>query len=295
MYDTIIIGGGPAGMALSLNLLRAGRSTLILEKESFGGQIAKSPRVENLPSIKEISGLAFSDALFNQINDLGAEFDLGTVEKIERNGDTFKVYTDSGEYEARSVAIANGVVHRTTGLETEEKFVGHGISYCATCDGAFYKNEDVVVIGDANTALQYALSLSNYCKSVQIITLFDKFFADKVLVDRIKEKSNMSYKMEYSVTEFVGDDELTEVRFVNTKTKEPLNIKCKCVFVAIGQIPNNEAFSNLVDLDRGYIVTDEHMQTKTPGVFAIGDTRKKDVRQVATAVNDISSIQIYKI
>ena len=293
MYDTIIIGGGPAGMALSLNLLRAGRSTLILEKESFGGQIAKSPRVENLPSIKEISGLAFSDALFDQISGLGAEFDLGTVTKIEKLDNTFKVYTDSGEYEARSVAIANGVVHRTTGLETEEKFVGHGISYCATCDGAFYKDEDVVVIGDANTALQYALSLSNYCKSVQIITLFDKFFADKVLVDRIKERSNMSYKMEYSVTEFVGDDELTEVRFVNTKTKEPLNIKCKCVFVAIGQIPNNEMFSTLVDLDRGYIVTDEHMQTKTPGVFAIGDTRKKDVRQVATAVNDASIASFY--
>lgn len=293
MYDTIIIGGGPAGMALSLNLLRAGRTTLILEKEAFGGQIAKSPRVENLPSIKEISGLEFADRLFTQITELGAEFDLGDVLKIEKVDNKFVVATDTSTYEARSIAIANGVVHRTTGLKEEEKFIGKGISYCATCDGAFYKGEDVVVIGDANTALQYALSLSNYCKSVQIITLFDKFFADKILVDRIKEKPNMSYKHEYSVTNFIGDDELKEVRFVNTKTNEPLNIKCKAIFVAIGQIPNNDRFSNLVDLDKGYIVTNEHMETKTPGVFAIGDTRKKDVRQVATAVNDASIASFY--
>ena len=280
-------------MALSLNLLRAGRTTLILEKEAFGGQIAKSPRVENLPSIKEISGLEFADKLFTQITELGAEFDLGDVLKIEKIDNKFVVTTDTATYEARSIAIANGVVHRTTGLKEEEQFIGKGISYCATCDGAFYKGEDVVVIGDANTALQYALSLSNYCKSVQIITLFDKFFADKILVDRIKEKPNMSYKHEYSVTNFIGDDELKEVRFVNTKTNEPLNIKCKAVFVAIGQIPNNDRFSNLVDLDKGYIVTNEHMETKTPGVFAIGDTRKKDVRQVATAVNDASIASFY--
>ncbi len=280
-------------MALSLNLLRAGRTTLILEKEAFGGQIAKSPRVENLPSIKEISGLEFADRLFTQITELGAEFDLGDVLKIEKVDNKFVVATDTSTYEARSIAIANGVVHRTTGLKEEEKFIGKGISYCATCDGAFYKGEDVVVIGDANTALQYALSLSNYCKSVQIITLFDKFFADKILVDRIKEKPNMSYKHEYSVTNFIGDDELKEVRFVNTKTNEPLNIKCKAIFVAIGQIPNNDRFSNLVDLDKGYIVTNEHMETKTPGVFAIGDTRKKDVRQVATAVNDASIASFY--
>ena len=280
-------------MALSLNLLRAGRTTLLLEKEAFGGQIAKSPRVENLPSIKEISGLEFADRLFTQITELGAEFDLGDVLKIEKIDNKFVVTTDTSTYEARSIAIANGVVHRTTGLKEEEQFIGKGISYCATCDGAFYKGEDVVVIGDANTALQYALSLSNYCKSVQIITLFDKFFADKILVDRIKEKPNMSYKHEYSVTNFIGDDELKEVRFVNTKTNEPLNIKCKAVFVAIGQIPNNDRFSNLVDLDKGYIVTNEHMETKTPGVFALGDTRKKDVRQVATAVNDASIASFY--
>ena len=280
-------------MALSLNLLRAGRTTLILEKEAFGGQIAKSPRVENLPSIKEISGLEFADRLFTQITELGAEFDLGDVLKIEKIDNKFVVTTDTSTYESRSIAIANGVVHRTTGLKEEEQFIGKGISYCATCDGAFYKGEDVVVIGDANTALQYALSLSNYCKSVQIITLFDKFFADKILVDRIKEKPNMSYKHEYSVTNFIGDDELNEVRFVNTKTNEPLNIKCKAVFVAIGQIPNNDRFSNLVDLDKGYIVTNEHMETKTPGVFALGDTRKKDVRQVATAVNDASIASFY--
>ena len=280
-------------MALSLNLLRAGRSTLLLEKEAFGGQIAKSPRVENLPSIKEISGLEFADRLFTQITELGAEFDLGDVLKIEKIDNKFVVTTDTSTYEARSIAIANGVVHRTTGLKEEEQFIGKGISYCATCDGAFYKGEDVVVIGDANTALQYALSLSTYCKSVQIITLFDKFFADKILVDRIKEKPNMSYKHEYSVTNFIGDDELKEVRFVNTKTNEPLNIKCKAVFVAIGQIPNNDRFSNLVDLDKGYIVTNEHMETKTPGVFALGDTRKKDVRQVATAVNDASIASFY--
>lgn len=162
MKDVIIIGGGPAGMTCALNLLRAGHSVLIIEKEAFGGQIATSPRVENLPSIKEISGLEFSDNLFSQIDALGVEFELEEVNEIVKNSDeTFTVKTNYGEHDAKAVVIANGVSHRKMNLPNEEEFIGKGISFCAVCDGAFYKNKDVYLIGDANTALQYALMLAN--------------------------------------------------------------------------------------------------------------------------------------
>jgi thioredoxin reductase (NADPH) len=286
MVDLIIIGGGPAGMSAALYALRSGKSVLILEKENFGGQIAVSPRVENFPSIKEISGLDFSSNLFEQITSLGAQFELEDVQKIEKEETHFVVYTNYNKHDGKSVIIANGVVHRHTGVKDEEKFIGNGVSYCALCDGPFYKNEDVILIGDANTALQYALLLSNYCKSVQIATLFDKFFADDILIHRIKERENIKYQHNLSLYSFDGDKDITGATFQNTKTKQLVSFKAKAIFVAIGQIPNNEMYSNLVDLDRGYIVANEKMETKTPGLFVAGDTRKKDIRQLITATSD---------
>ncbi|MFA7223070.1 MAG: FAD-dependent oxidoreductase [Bacilli bacterium] len=293
MFDTIIIGGGPSGMAAALNVLRNGRSALILEKENFGGQIANSPRLENYPSIEKISGLEFSNNLFEQISKLGVEFELEDVEGIKKVDDHFVIKTNYGEHEGRTVVIATGCKHRTMGIAREEELVGKGVSYCATCDGHFFENEDVVVIGDANTALQYALDLSTYCKSVKICTLFDKWFADDVLVKALKTRENITYEHNLSLQSFDGKDELTGLTFKDTKTNEIKKINCKGVFVAIGQIPDNENFKDLVELEKGFVVTNDHMETKTPGIYAVGDCRKKDVRQVITALNDGSIAAVY--
>lgn len=286
MFDTIIIGCGPSGMTAALYLLRANKSVLLLEKEGIGGQIAESPRLENYPSIPSISGSEFADKLFSQIQDLGAEFEFAEALEIQKEGDTYIVKTDGDAYSARSVILANGCKHRKLGLEREEELTGHGISYCATCDGAFFRDQNVVVIGDANSALQYAIALSEICKHVQIMTLFDRYFADPILVKRVQENPKISAEHEWSAIRFEGNNDLTGVTFQNTKTKEIQTIPCQGCFIAIGQIPHNDAYASFVDLNRGFIVTDENMATKTPGLFACGDTRVKKVRQVATAIGD---------
>ena len=285
-YDVIVVGGGPAGMTAALNCLRTEKTVLLIEKETFGGQIAISPRVENIPSIREISGLEFSNNLFDQISNLGVDFELENVAKIDKIDGIFKVTTNYNEYLAKSVILATGVKHRHIGIAREEELAGKGVSYCAVCDGAFYKGEDVVLIGDANTAVQYALLLSNYCTKVHVCTLFDKFFADKILVERLLQKNNVVITHNLSLKEFVGEDKLEGLVFENTKTKEIVHIPTKGVFIAIGQVPNNQMYDNLVELDQGYIVVDETMQTKTPGLYAAGDCTKKNVRQVVTAIND---------
>lgn len=284
--DTIIIGGGPAGMTSALYLLRAGKSVLILEKETFGGQIAESPRLENYPSVKTISGMDFSSKLFDQIVDLGATFEVEDAKSIEKIAGGFKVTTDYGVHEAKSVIIASGVKHRTLGNPRENELIGHGLSYCAVCDGAFYKGKDVVLIGDANTALQYAIMLSESSSKVTVCTLFDRFFADDILVKTMKKIPNIVYYHNLALEEFKGDKELTSCVFVDTKTKEKKEIPCAAAFVAIGQIPDNERFANLIELEKGFIKTDESMQTKTSGLYAIGDCRIKKIRQVLTASSD---------
>lgn len=297
MFDSIIIGGGPAGLTAALYLLRANKKVLILEKENFGGQIANSPRLENYPSIKAISGLDFANNLFDQVMDLGAQFELEDVLNITRNEDKFIVHTNYNQYEGKTIILATGCKHKEMGLPHEKELTGKGISYCATCDGAFFKNEDVVVIGDANTALQYALNLSNYCKNITICTLFDKFFGERKLIDALKTKNNIHVEHNLSLVSFNGENEIESLTFKNTKTSEEKIIPCKGVFIAIGQIPQNDQFKNLVDLDsRGFIITNEKMETKTPNVYAVGDCRVKDVRQVVTAISDgaIAAVEISK-
>ena len=286
MVDIIIIGGGPSGMSAALYALRSNKSVLILEKENFGGQIANSPRVENYPSVKEISGLDLSDHMFEQIMDLGAQFELEDVLGIEKKDGKFVVTTNYRTYESKAVIIANGVKHRMMNLPNEEKLVGKGVSFCAVCDGPMYKGKEVYLIGDANTALQYALLLANYCTKVHMFTLFDRFFGDQILVDRLLNKENIIVKHNMNLIQYVGEDKLEGLVFEDTKTKEKLECNTDNVFIAIGQIPNNEKFANLVELEKGYIITDESMATKTPGVYACGDTRKKEIRQVVTACND---------
>ena len=287
MYDIIVVGGGAAGMTACLYSLRNGKSVLLLESESLGGQIATSPRLENYPSIKAISGEQFADNLFEQITALGADFEIEKVVGIDKADGIFTVKTEYKEYQAKSVIIAAGVKHKHLRTKSDrDDLVGKGVYYCAICDGAFYKGKEVMVIGDANTALQYAILLSSYCKKVYLYTLFDKLFGDKSLQKAALNKDNIEWVKEVAVQDFIGD---TELKAVEYKDKDG-NIKrheIPAVFVAIGQIPDNKAFSNLVDLDKeGYIIADETCKTKTEGLFVAGDCRTKSVRQVITAVSD---------
>lgn len=286
VHDVLIIGGGPAGMTAALYVLRSGKNVLILEKENFGGQIATSPRVENYPSIKAISGIELSDQMFSQITELGAEFELEEVTGMVKENGIFKVTTNYGEHLAKAVIIANGVTHRHMNLANEDKLTGKGISFCAVCDGAFYKGQDTYLIGDANTALQYALLLSNYCPKVHMFTLFDKLFGEEILIDKVKNTENIIITPWMNLVEYKGDSELTGLIFENTKDQTIHEYKTNNVFIAIGQLPHNEVFEDLVELDKGFIITDEYMKTKTEGLYAIGDTRKKSVRQLVTATND---------
>jgi thioredoxin reductase (NADPH) len=287
MKDLIVIGAGAAGMTAALYALRNGKSVLVLEGESLGGQIATSPRLENYPSIKEISGEQFADNLFNQISDLGADIEIDKVTAIKKEDGIFTVTTEYGEYQSKSVVIAAGVKHKHLRTKNNrEDLVGKGVYYCAICDGPFYKGEEVAVIGDANTALQYSLLLSSYCKKVYVYTLFDKFFGDGNLVKALRSKENIEVRPNTSVCDFIGENHLTAVEYLDsngeTKTHE-----LPAVFVAIGQVPDNKAFSNLVDLDKdGYIISDETCKTKTEGLFVAGDCRTKAVRQVSTAIGD---------
>jgi thioredoxin reductase (NADPH) len=294
MVDVIVIGGGPAGMSVALNLLRAGRSVLILEKENFGGQIANSPRVENIPGTKEISGLDFAGNLFEQVLDLGAKFELEEVTRVLKHEDRFEVTTNYNTYEARAVVLANGVKHRKMNLPNEEQFIGNGISFCAVCDGAFYKDKDVYLIGDANTALQYALMLSSICANVYLFTLFDRFFADQILIDRLKQKDNIHITHNMNLIAYLGQNELAGLRFENTIDRTIHEFPTNNVFIAIGQVSQNDIFKSLVQTDEhGFIITNEKMETSLPGLFAIGDTRKKDVRQVASAIGDASVASVF--
>lgn len=286
-FDIIVIGAGPAGMTAALNCLRAGKTVLVLESDSFGGQIAYSPRVENFPSYQKIAGAELMDKLYEQITEWGAQIELEKAEKIVKTGKTFTLTTDYNTYGCKSVILATGVKPRKIGVEREDELVGSGVSYCALCDGAFYTGEDVVVIGDANTALQYSLVLSGYCKSVHICTLFDKFFGDKALLDLVLARPNVKYTHNLSLKEFIGGDELEALRFENTVTHEQVIIDAKCAFICIGQVPNNKAFEDLVQLDKaGYIVADENCTTSCEGIFVAGDCRTKKIRQLVTAASD---------
>lgn len=297
IYDVIIVGGGTAGMTAALYVRRSNKSVLILEKENFGGQIANSPRVENYPTLQSISGSEFSDKLFEQITSWGSEFELEDVLSIEKKEQIFFVKTNYHLYQARSVILANGVHHKKINLPFEDQLVGNGLSYCAVCDGAFYQNEEVAVIGDGNSALQYALLLSNYCKKVFLCILFERFFADEALIHQIKNRENITIVETVSLKQFQMDEnkKLKGLLFENTKKKEDFYLPVKAVFVAIGQIPDNQRFSNLVKLDaQGYICTDDSLKTATNGIYAAGDCRVKKVRQLTTAVSDgsIAAINI---
>ena len=287
MTDLIIIGSGISGMSAALYALRSGKSVLILEKENVGGQISFSPKVENFPSVLSISGADLSEKIFEQVTNLGAQFELEDVSKIEKEGNVFTVTTDYSEHKSKAVIIASGVKNRRTGIDGETELIGKGVSYCALCDGAFYAGEEVALIGDANTAVQYVLHLSNYCKKVSVFTLFDKFFAEDYLIKALRAKSNVEVTHEVSLSAFeTHEDELSGLTF-KKKDGSIFTHDTKAVFIAIGQVPDNEKYASLVELDKsGYIVAGETCETKTPGLYVAGDCRTKKIRQLVTASAD---------
>ena len=287
MHDIIIIGGGPAGMTAALYALRNNKSVLILEKEAFGGQIATSPRLENYPTIESISGSEWADRLFEQITNLGAEFELEDVESINKVDNVFHVKTNYGEHEAKAVIVANGVKPRKMGLPNEDDLVGKGVSYCAVCDGPFYKGKEIYLIGDANTALQYALLLSGYCPKVHMLTLFDKLFGDQILIDRVMATENIDIRHNLLLKKLVEENgELVAIELEDTTSKEKVSFKTNNCFIAIGQVPQNDFLKEVLELDHGFIKTNEVMATSIPGLFAAGDTRVKENKQVITACSD---------
>lgn len=286
MYDIIVIGGGMAGMTACLYALRNGKKTLLIEGSSIGGQIAQSPKVENYPTKKQVSGEGLSQELFDQISDLGVEFEFDNIDSIQKIDNIFRLTGEFGVYEGYSVIIANGVKHRKLNLPNEDKLVGHGIYYCALCDGPFFKGREVTLIGDGNTALQYALLLSDIASKVNLVIMFDKFFGDQALVDLVENKSNIQIIRNSKTVELKGYQELESIVFERSD-KTRFEISGTPLFVAIGQIPDNKRFENLAGLDKfGYFDSDESTKTKTAGLFVAGDTRKKDVRQVTTAMCD---------
>ena len=289
MYDIIIVGGGPAGLTSAIYALRAGKSVLVIEKNGFGGQIAFSPKVENIPGTRTISGAEFADKLTDHAMDLGAEVELEKVISVEKNDDIFTVSTEEGSaYQAKAVILAVGVKHRTLGLPGEEELIGNGISFCAVCDGAFYTGQNVAMIGGGNSALQEALLLSEVCSKVTIVQNLAFLTGEKKLADALSEKDNVEILYSTVVSEYLTENgELKGLRLHNDETGAESEIAVDGTFLAVGLMPENEAFAHLTDLNNwGYFDSDESCTTKTPGLFVAGDCRSKTIRQVVTAAGD---------
>ncbi|MBR4720642.1 MAG: FAD-dependent oxidoreductase [Clostridia bacterium] len=284
MYDIIVIGGGPAGLTAALYALRANKKVLVIEKETFGGQITFSPKVENIPGFTELSGNEFAEKLVEQVLYQGA--DVESAEVFAISGEDIKtVMTDSGEFSAKAVVIATGAKHRLLGLPDEDKFIGEGISFCAVCDGAFYMNKTVAVVGGGNSALQEAILLSDLAKKVYIVQNLDFLTGEKKLQEQLKD--NVEVILGSVVTEYLGDSELSGIRIKNENSGQISELLVDGVFLAVGLIPQNEAFSNVLDLDeRGYAKADADLNGAKSGIFVAGDCRQKKIRQVTTAASD---------
>lgn len=283
MYDIIIIGAGPAGLTAAIYALRANKKIKIFEKETIGGHITSSPMVSNYPGFKNVPGLKIADSLYDQIEDLGGEIEFESVEKIE-NGDVKKVITDYGTYETKSVIIATGTNYRMLGLENEEKFIGNGISFCVTCDGAFYKDKEVGVVGGSNSAIVEALELSKICKKVYMFVRKDMLTGEKIDIDKIEKSNNIEIYYNSQITKIIGDEELKEVEY--TKDSNLNNLKLDGLFLAIGQLPNINIIDNVDKDNKGYVLSNEECTTNLDGIFVAGDVKSKKIRQLTTATSD---------
>ena len=286
MSDIIVVGAGPAGLTAALYAARANKSVKVLEKATFGGQVNFSPKIENYPSVTEISGAELADRMVEQTLAQGVDIDLEEVLSVEDKGDYKVVTTDSGTHECRAVIIATGAHHRRLGLEGEEKFEGQGISFCAVCDGAFFENQSVIVVGGGNSALQEAILLSELCEKVTIVQNLDTFTGEEKLVKILEKKNNVEAIFGRVVTGIVGEDKFEGVTIAD-KDGNASELYADGMFVAIGLAPENKAFEGVCELDRiGYVVSDESCTTRTQGIFVAGDCRTKTIRQIATATGD---------
>ncbi len=285
--DILIIGGGMAGLTAALYALRAGKTALVIEKETFGGQITSSPRVDNFPGIPAVSGNQLTDALLSQALDLGAEIELEEIVSLRKEDDLFVADTGKKQFTGKAVIIASGAKHRPLGVEREEQLVGHGISYCALCDGAFHKGQDVAVIGGGNSATQAAVFLSDLCKSVSVIQLFDHFTCDQKEIDAMQARSNIRLLTSSQVTKLEGENQLTGLELTNPETGAVTHLPVQGMFVCIGRMADNEPFRGLIDLNtQGFIAAGEDCRTNVPGIFVAGDCRMKAIRQLTTAAAD---------
>ena len=289
MYDIIIIGAGPAGMTAALYARRAEKRVLLIEKSTFGGQITHSPRVENYPGFLAMSGNEFAEKLLDQVTTHGADIEFDEVTAVTPIDSYYSVATSGGEFFGKSVIIATGSKHRSLGIDREEDFVGEGVSYCAVCDGAFYKGKTVAIIGGGNTALQEAVLLSDGCKKVYVVQNLDFLTGEGALQAAIAKRDNVEVVLSSVVTELLGDSEITGIMIRDEKSGVESELALDGIFVAIGQKPENEPFENVVKLDSyGYITAGENClpETEYKGIFVAGDCRTKAIRQVTTASAD---------
>ena len=286
MYDIIIIGAGPAGLTAAIYARRASKKVLVIEKNTYGGQIINTLDIENYPAYEHISGFDFATNIYNQAKSLGAEIIFENVVDIIDNEKTKEVITNKTKYTSKAVIIATGSENRKLGLENEDSLVGKGISYCATCDGAFYKDKIVAVVGGGNTALEDALYLSDIANKVYLIHRRDSFRAEESTINKLKEKSNVEFIYNSNVTKLNSNEKLESIEVTN-KNSSVEKIDVDGLFIAIGRIPENENFAKLINLDSsGYIISDDSCITNVKGIYASGDNRVKDVRQLVTATSD---------
>lgn len=287
MHDVIVVGGGPAGLVAAVYAKRAGKSVLVLEKDSFGGQVNYSPKVENAPGFQSVSGAELAEKMARQAEALGAEMKTATVTGVSKAAfGGFEIETDDGKYSCLSLIAATGAKHRRLGLEREEEYIGNGVSFCAVCDGAFYDGGTVAVVGGGNSALQEALLLSETCKKVYVVQNLPFLTGEASLRDSLQGRENVEPILGTVVTALHGDGGLEAVTLQNAETGEERRLPVDAVFVAVGLEPQNAVFADLLRLENGYVAADESCVASESGVFAAGDCRTKTVRQIVTAAAD---------
>ena len=285
MFDIIIIGAGPAGMTAAIYGRRARKSVLVIEALSYGGQIINTLDIENYPVEPHISGFDFATKLYGQAKELGTEFVFEKAFEIIDKNDYKEVRTNNNSYQGKAIIIATGASNRKLGLDQEEKLIGKGISYCATCDGNFYRKKDVAVVGGGNTAIEDALYLANIANKVHLIHRRDEFRASPSEVEKLKEKENVEIHYNSVVSNIIGENHLEKIEIL--EDDEMKEIEISGLFIAVGQIPANEIFKDLINVDNnGYIISDEKCHTNIEGIYVAGDNRTKELRQLVTATAD---------
>lgn len=287
-YDLIIVGAGTAGLTAAIYGVRAGKSVLVLETRTYGGQIVNATEIENYPGLSGISGVQFAMNLYQQAVDLGVKVQMETVRTIEPDKEgKWKIVTSSGEYKTEALIIASGARARKLGLKGEEEYTGKGVSYCATCDGAFFRGKTVAVVGGGNTALEDTLFLAEYCKKVYLIHRRDTFRGEQELVSRIQSKENVTICYNSQVTELHGDQMIRGITVKDSMRDVSERLETDGIFIAIGQVPDTAFVADQAERDQnGYILAGEDCKTSAEGIFAAGDCRTKKVRQLTTAAAD---------